>query len=84
METRFAVASAGVLGYECNLGDLPAEQLEEIREQIRLYKKWRKVLQFGTYYRGGSLLEAGDVLDGNATPDASWTIVSPEGRRRFP
>ena len=81
LETRFAVASAGVLGYECNLGDLPAEQLEEIREQIRLYKKWRKVLQFGTYYRGGSLLEAGDVLDGNATPDASWTVVSPEGEK---
>lgn len=52
LETRFAVAAFGVLGYECNLCDMKREDLEEIRKQIALYKEWRNVLQFGTFYRG--------------------------------
>ncbi len=64
LETRFAVAAFGVLGYECNLCDMKREELEEIKAQISLYKEWRKVLQFGTFYRGrnGNLHE--------------WTCVS--------
>lgn len=52
LETRFAVAAFGVLGYECNLCDMKKEDLEEIRKQIVLYKEWRHVLQYGTFYRG--------------------------------
>lgn len=52
LETRFAVATFGVLGYECNLCDMKKEDLEEIRKQIALYKEWRNVLQYGTFYRG--------------------------------
>lgn len=52
LETRFAVAAFGVLGYECNLCDMKKEDLEEIRKQIALYKEWRNVLQYGTFYRG--------------------------------
>ena len=52
LETRFAVATFGVLGYECNLCDMKKEDLEEIRKQIALYKEWRHVLQYGTFYRG--------------------------------
>ena len=52
LETRFAVAAFGVLGYECNLCDMKKEDLEEIRKQIALYKEWRHVLQYGTFYRG--------------------------------
>ena len=52
LETRFAVATFGVLGYECNLCDMKKEDLEEIRKQIALYKEWRHVLRYGTFYRG--------------------------------
>lgn len=52
LETRFAVATFGVLGYECNLCEMKKEDLEEIRKQIALYKEWRNVLQYGTFYRG--------------------------------
>ena len=52
LETRFAVAAFGVLGYECNLCDMKKEDLEEIRKQIALYKEWRHVLRYGTFYRG--------------------------------
>ena len=39
LETRFAVATFGVLGYECNLCDMKKEDLEEIRKQITFFKK---------------------------------------------
>jgi alpha-galactosidase len=45
------------------------EELDAIKEQIALYKKWRGVLQFGSFYRGRS----GDVTE--------WTCVS-ENRKK--
>lgn len=52
LETRFNVATFGVLGYECNFCDMKNEDMQQIKEQIALYKQWRQVLQFGTFYRG--------------------------------
>ena len=74
LETRFQVASFGVLGYECNLKDLSGSDLNAIREQIALYKKWRDVFQFGTFYRGTENEDADSET-------LSWTCVSPDGRR---
>ena len=67
--TRFDVAAFGVLGYECNLCDMSCADLKAIKAQIELYKEWREVLQFGTFYRGrhDNLYE--------------WTCVSPDGKR---
>jgi alpha-galactosidase len=69
LDTRFHVAAFGVLGYECDLRDLPKRQREQIAADIALYKKWRDVLQYGRFYRGrtGKLHE--------------WTCVSQDGRR---
>ena len=53
LDTRFIVASFGCLGYELNLCDLSDREKAEIKEQVEFYKKWRKVLQFGDYYRLG-------------------------------
>jgi alpha-galactosidase len=61
LETRFAVASFGVLGYECNLADMKKEDLEAIKVQIEIYKNWRSVLQFGTWIRGASFGGGGGV-----------------------
>ena len=82
LETRFNVACFGVLGYECNLCDMSNEELEAIKEQITLYKKWRKILQFGTFYRGrnfqnGSVLSS-SLKNGNNNC-MEWTCVSKEG-----
>lgn len=51
LETRFHVAAFGICGYECNFCDMRKEELETVKEQIRLYKKWREVLQTGEFYR---------------------------------
>lgn len=51
IETRFNVAALGVLGYESNLSDFKKEDLNSIKEQVEIYKKWRRVLQFGDFYR---------------------------------
>ncbi|MBQ7344061.1 MAG: alpha-galactosidase [Clostridia bacterium] len=69
LATRFDVAAFGVLGYECNLCDMSAEEKKQIREQIALYKKWREVLQFGYFYRGRS-----DNF-------YEWTCVGEDGTR---
>ena len=67
--TRFNVAAFGLLGYEYDLRDLTAEQRQEIREQIALYKEWREVLQQGEFYR----VESGGLRE--------WCCVSPDKTR---
>jgi alpha-galactosidase len=69
LTTRFAVAAFGVLGYECNLCDMKKEDLEEIRQQIAIYKEWRSVLQNGRFYRGRN----GNIHE--------WTCVSRDQKR---
>ncbi len=83
LETRFNVAAFGVFGYECNLCDMKKEDLAAIKAQIELYKKWRKTLQFGEFYRGRNAgpLPVNGVSDeilpaGNLT---EWTCVSEDG-----
>ncbi|MCR5101457.1 MAG: alpha-galactosidase, partial [Butyrivibrio sp.] len=53
LETRFEVAARGCLGYELNLNELSDAELKNISEQVEFYKKWRKTLQFGDFYRLG-------------------------------
>lgn len=51
LKSRFAVSFAGLLGIELNLCDAAKEDLEKIKEQIAVYKEWRKTLQFGQMIR---------------------------------
>jgi len=83
LATRFAVAAAGILGYECNLCELGSDELDVIRSQITLYKEWRQMLQFGDYYRGKMWSESGEfsLLAAGTGSDASWTIVSPDKKK---
>ena len=70
LATRFNVAAFGVLGYECHLGEMSREDVKEIKAQIELYKQWRDVLQYGTFYRGRS---GGNLYE--------WTCVSPDRKK---
>jgi len=50
-ESRYHVATFGLLGYECNLLDFPAGRQDAIRNETERYKQWRSVFQFGALYR---------------------------------
>ena len=65
--TRANVACFGTFGYELDLNRLTAEEQEEVKQQVKFMKKYRRVLQFGTFYR----LES--PFDGNIT---AWMAVS--------
>ena len=63
--TRFNVASLGVLGYESNLCDFSKDDINSIKEQVELYKKWRRTLQFGDFYRAEpEALQQGTAMSG--------------------
>lgn len=78
LETRFAVASMGSLGYECNLSEMKPEEVAEIKQQIAIYKKWRKTLQYGQLYRiGGKLTgNTGKIGMQDDRNLIEWNIVS--------
>ena len=82
LETRFAVAAFGLLGYECNLADLKKEELDAIKEQIMIYKKWRHTLQFGRWMRGhgfdgmGITNGGGSVIRSTAGNLQDWICVA--------
>lgn len=67
LETRFATAIFGVLGYELDLTKLDDTEIEAIKSQIAYYKANRELLQFGEFYRLVSPYE------GNYT---AWMSVS--------
>lgn len=71
LSTRACMAMAGTFGYELDIATLTAEQKQEIKRQIAVFKKYYPLIQFGDYYRISSPLE------GNCT---IWEFVDPEGK----
>lgn len=70
-DTRFEVAAFGLLGYELNVTELSSEELRKISEQTALYKKYRKTLQFGDFYR----------IKADENGIFKWMTVSPDKSR---
>ncbi|SCW61621.1 alpha-galactosidase [Lachnospiraceae bacterium C10] len=67
MQTRFHVAAFTSLGYELNLLDLKAEELDMVAAQVAVYKKYRHLLQNGDFHR---------MKDGNSV---QWLVTSRDG-----
>lgn len=67
LKTRADVAYFGCFGYEMDLNALTEDERQEVKEQIRFYKKYRKLIAEGTFYRLISPFE-GD--------EAAWMVVS--------
>ncbi len=67
LSTRANVAYFGTFGYELDLNKLSEEQQEIVKKQIAFMKEYRKLLQFGTFYRLVS------PFDSNIT---CWMVVS--------
>ena len=90
LETRFNVASFGVLGYECNLCDMKKEEVAAIKAPIELYKEWREVLQWGDFYRGkgsAAMPQVSASMSGAAAVPfesgnfSEWTCVSSDKKK---
>ncbi len=64
---RFNIACIGAFGYELDLCKISAHELNLFKEQIAYYKKHRKLLQFGKYYR------LNDIFN---HADGGWIVVS--------
>jgi alpha-galactosidase len=51
LETRFNVASFGVLGYELDVTEITPFETTTIKQQIAFYKQHRPLFQYGTFTR---------------------------------
>ncbi|MCM1988304.1 alpha-galactosidase [Oceanirhabdus seepicola] len=69
MNLRGDVSFFGILGYELDVNKLSNEEILAIKEQIQFYKKWRRQILRGDFYRIRSPFEG----DGNITV---WSVVS--------
>ena len=58
LETRFNVAAFGGFGYEMDITKSTDEERATMKKQIAFFKKYRKVLQFGEFYRLGDVFES--------------------------
>lgn len=72
LHTRGVVAMAGTFGYELAPEKLSKEEKEEIKEQIRQYRKYAMLIQTGKYYR---------LSDPFSEPYAAWMFVSEDGQQ---
>ena len=67
LKTRGIVAMPGTFGYELDLGKLSDDEKEEVKLQVKTYKKFAKLIADGDYYRLSNPNE--DIV-------AAWDIVS--------
>ena len=70
IDTRAKVAYFGAFGYELDVTELSDEEHATIKQQVAFYKQYRKLFQFGTFYR----LETPDTSDNVY----GWETVSPD------
>ena len=76
---RGHTAMAGTFGYELDLNKLSQPELEEIKDQVALYKKIRNTVQFGDLYRLRSSWDA--VAPAESAAYTAWSIVSKDKKQ---
>ncbi len=71
LHTRGVVAMAGTFGYELDLAQMTSKEKEEIRRQIKDYRRYASLIQDGLYYR---------LSNPNTDPAGAWAFVSKDRR----
>ena len=51
LDTRGVVAMSGTFGYELDINKMTAEEKEEVKRQISVFKELYNTIQYGNYYR---------------------------------
>ena len=72
ISTRANVAYFGTFGYELDLNEISDEEFEEVKKQIEFMKKYRRLIQFGDFYRLRSPFE---------TDQNAWMVVSEDKKQ---
>lgn len=72
LKTRGICAMQGAFGYELDLGKMTEAEKEEVKAQVKTFKKHYKLFQFGDYYRISSPFENGDFT--------AWEYADREGK----
>ncbi|WP_270508207.1 alpha-galactosidase [Lactobacillus gasseri] len=67
LKTRGIVAMWGDLGYELDLTKMNEKDRQSVKEQVKEYKKIRKVTQYGTFYR---------LKNAQTSNQCAWETVS--------
>lgn len=67
LSTRGVVAMAGTFGYELELGSLTAQEKEEVKRQVKVYRERAGLINNGEYYR---------LSDPKQERAAAWMFVS--------
>lgn len=75
LHTRLNVACFGAFGYELDLNQLSEKEIAEVKEQIQFVKQYRRVLQFGTFYRLKSPFEGNETVWMMVSEDQKTAIV---------
>lgn len=76
LETRANTAYFGTFGYELNLGSLSDEEKEKIKNQIKFFKKYSKVIHQGDFYRLQNPFENNEVCWLTVSEDKSTAIAA--------
>ena len=74
--TRDVVAMWGDLGYELDLTKMSKEDRQAVKEQVAEYKKIRKVMQYGTFYRLKSAQTSNQCAWETVSLDKNETVLS--------
>lgn len=72
LDFRANVAYFGAFGYELDPTEMTLEEQEKVSKQIEFYKKYRKTIQFGDFYR------LKNPFDNQG--DTAWMVVSEDKR----
>ncbi|MDR1928097.1 MAG: alpha-galactosidase [Oscillospiraceae bacterium] len=72
---RGSVAMAGTFGYELDLTQAPAEEIETMREMNRSYRAWQPLIATGDFYRLVSPFEKSEAAWMFVAQDKSEALV---------
>ena len=77
LKMRGDVAYFGTFGYELDLNTLNSEEQDEVKEQIRFMKKYRRLIHNGIFYR----LKSPFRKNADQVQDAAWMVVSQDKKQ---
>ena len=70
LSTRACTAMAGTFGYELDISKMTEEEKNQVRGQIRKFKEYYDLIQYGEYYR---------LLPPSDSQCTVWETASPDG-----